>query len=135
MGNAPLRPVKPPSSFVQKSNYTIMHNVVLSPIDPEILINTITERVTENILKAVKLETVQTKQPEQLLTVQEAANFLNLTTPTIYSKVSRGELPVMKQGKRLYFSSVELMDYLKAGRKKPYDEIQLEADRYFKQLK
>ena len=31
-----------------------MHNLVLSPIDPEKLISDISERVTANILKAVK---------------------------------------------------------------------------------
>ena len=70
------------------------------------------------------------EQPEQLLTVQEAAQFLNLTTPTIYSKVSKGELPVMKRSKRLYFSSTELMEYLKEGRKKSNTEIDKEADAY-----
>lgn len=67
---------------------------------------------------------------EQLLTIQEAAQFLNLTVPTIYSKVSKGELPVMKRSKRLYFSSTELMEYLKEGRKKSNAEIEQEAKAY-----
>lgn len=71
-----------------------------------------------------------TEQPEQLLTVQETAQFLNLTVPTIYSKVSKGELPVMKRSKRLYFSSTELMEYLKQGRKKSNAEIEQEAKAY-----
>ena len=71
-----------------------------------------------------------TEQPEQLLTVQQAAQFLNLTAPTIYSKVSKGELPVMKRSKRLYFSSTELMEYLKEGRKKSNAEIEQEAEAY-----
>jgi excisionase family DNA binding protein len=58
-----------------------------------------------------------TEQPDQLLTVHEAAEFLSLTVPTIYSKASKGELPVMKRSKRLYFSRTELMEYLKNGKK------------------
>ena len=77
-----------------------------------------------------KQEQTPTEQPEQLLTVQEAAQFLNLTVPTIYSKVSKGELPVMKRSKRLYFSSTELMAYLKEGRKKSNAEIEQEAEAY-----
>lgn len=77
-----------------------------------------------------KQEQVPTEQSEQLLTVQEAAQFLNLTVPTIYSKVSKGELPVMKRSKRLYFSSTELMEYLKEGRKKSNAEIEQEAEAY-----
>lgn len=71
-----------------------------------------------------------TKESEKLLSIQEAADFLNLKVPTIYSKVSRGELPVMKGSKRLYFSSVELMDYLKTGRKKSFLDLEKEADTY-----
>lgn len=56
--------------------------------------------------------------------------FLNLTVPTIYSKVSKGELPVMKRSKRLYFSSTELMEYLKEGRKMSNSEIEQQAETY-----
>ncbi|MGE4433774.1 MAG: helix-turn-helix domain-containing protein [Bacteroidales bacterium] len=107
-----------------------MHNFVLSPIDPEKLISSISERVTANILKAVRNEQPTTDQPEQLLTIQEAAEFLSLTVPTMYSKVSKGELPVMKRSKRLYFSRTELLDYLKDGRKKSNAEIEQEAKAY-----
>lgn len=73
-----------------------------------------------------------TDQPEQLLTIQEAADFLSLTVPTMYSKVSKGELPVMKRSKRLYFSRTELLGYLKDGRKKSNAEIEQEAKAYLK---
>ena len=69
-------------------------------------------------------------EPEQLLNVQGAAKFLGLTVPTIYSKVSKNELPVMKRGKRLYFSSIELLEYIKSGRKKSNAEIEAEAERH-----
>lgn len=107
-----------------------MHNLVLSPIDPEKLISDISERVTANILKAVHNTTSTSEQPEQFLNIQEAAQFLNLTVPTIYSKVSKRELPCMKRGKRLYFSTTELMEYIKEGRKKSYAEIEQEAGMY-----
>jgi len=71
-----------------------------------------------------------TTPTEQLFTIQEAAKFLNLTIPTIYSKVSKGELPFMKRGKRLHFSSTELMQYIKDGRKKTNAEIESEALTY-----
>ncbi|ROI14618.1 helix-turn-helix domain-containing protein [Epilithonimonas hominis] len=106
-----------------------MHNLVLSPIDPEILINSIVDKVTANILTAVTNK--QTKADvDELLTVQEAAELLKLSRPTIYSKVSRRELPCMKQGKRLYFSQTELLNYIKEGKKKTFAEIEAEADAY-----
>lgn len=75
----------------------------------------------------------RTEEPERLFTVEEAAEFLKLTVPTIYSKVSKGELPVMKRSKRLYFSSMELMEYLKLGRRKSNAEIEQEATAYLSQ--
>lgn len=86
-----------------------------------------------NELKSLLIERQEQQpleQPEKLLSVQETAEFLNLAVPTIYSKVSRNELPYMKRGKRLYFSSVELMAYLKAGRKQTDAEIKAEAETF-----
>lgn len=72
---------------------------------------------------------------EKLLTVEAAAAFLSLSTPTIYSKVSRNELPFMKRGKRLYFSQKELLEYLQRGRVKSNDELQAEANAYLSNSK
>jgi excisionase family DNA binding protein len=58
-----------------------------------------------------------------LLTIQEAASFLNLSKHTLYNKVNKNELPYMKKGKRLYFSRVELMAYLKSGKISSIQEI------------
>ncbi len=69
---------------------------------------------------------------ERLLTVQEAAHYLSLTVPTIYSKVSKGELPVMKRSKRLYFSKKELLEYVKAGRQLTNAAIESNANLYLK---
>jgi len=83
----------------------------------------------EKLLLAIQIQQPY-ETPEKLIIIQEAAQLLNLSVPTIYSKVSKGELPVMKRGKRLYFSNIELMQYLKAGRKKTTSEIVAEADDY-----
>ena len=71
-----------------------------------------------------------TEQADEYLTIEETASFLSLTIPTIYSKVSRRELPFMKKGKRLYFSKKELSEYLMSGRKKTVTEIEAEAESY-----
>lgn len=92
----------------------------------------LTKEVSElKSLLIKKQEQPTTEQPEQFLNVQGAAEFLGLTVPTIYSKCSRNELPFMKRSKRLYFSSKELMEYLKDGRKKSNAEIEQEAEAYF----
>lgn len=61
-------------------------------------------------------KTKKEETPEDvLMTIQEAAEFLHLTVPTLYSKCSKGELPVKKRSKRLYFSKLELISYLNEG--------------------
>lgn len=67
---------------------------------------------------------------EKFLTIQEASKVLNLTTSTLYSKVSKREIPSFKQGNRLYFSSIELTEYLKQGKKKTFAEIEAMAETY-----
>lgn len=54
--------------------------------------------------------------PSDLLSIQQASELLNLSVPTIYSKVSRKELPYSKRGKKLYFSREELVEFVKKGR-------------------
>jgi excisionase family DNA binding protein len=107
-----------------------MENVVFTNLSiPEI--RQLFRQELETYFEANKQpEQAPTEQPEQLLTIQQAAEFLSLAVPTIYSKVSKGELPVMKRSKRLYFSRTELMEYIKEGRKKSNAEIEAEAKAY-----
>jgi excisionase family DNA binding protein len=90
----------------------------------------LTKEVSELKRLFIERQETPTEQPEQLLSIQQAAEFLSLSVPTLYSKVSKGELPVMKRSKRLYFSRTELMEYVKAGRKKSNAEIEQEAKAY-----
>lgn len=59
--------------------------------------------------------TDEKSKEQDLLSIKEAANFLNLKVPTLYSKVSKREIPFMKRAKRLYFSRKDLLDYIKSG--------------------
>ena len=97
--------------------------------------NDLPEAVTELTKKVDELykiiTNVQPQEPvDQFLTVKETAKFLHLSVPTIYSKVSRRELPFIKRSKRLYFAKGDLEDYLKDGRVKTVREIEEEADQF-----
>lgn len=81
-------------------------------------------------LKHTPVKQVEQPEADELLTVQDAANFLSLAVPTVYSLISKGELPVMKRSKRVYFSKNELVNYLRQGRKKTNAEIDKEAVAY-----
>jgi len=92
----------------------------------------------ENLLLELKHseKTIHNISPDdELLTIQDAATFLNLSVPTIYSLVSQSKIPVNKRGKRLYFSKIELIDWIKSGRRKTIDEISKEAESYLKSKK
>ncbi len=66
----------------------------------------------------------------EILTVAQSAEFLSLKVATIYSLISRREIPHFKKGKRVYFFKQELIDYLKEGRKKTNTELEAEATIY-----
>lgn len=105
--------------------------MIIVQLDSEQLSNLIQSSVRK-VLKETPPQTVEpTDHPEQLLTIDEVATLLHLTKPTVYSKVSKYELPgVCKQGKRLYFDRQTIIDWIKQGRKKSYAEIEQEAETY-----
>ena len=86
-------------------------------------------------LKHTQNEQREQTETDELFTVQDTAKFLRLSVPTVYALISKGELPVMKRSKRCYFSKVELINYLKQGRKKTLAEIASEAEQYIKTKK
>jgi len=86
-------------------------------------------------LKHKPKELGEQPETEELLTVQDAAKFLSLSVGTVYTLISKCELPVMKRSKRCYFSKVELINYLKQGRKKTLAEIANDAEQYCKTKK
>jgi excisionase family DNA binding protein len=105
--------------------------MIIVQLDSEQLSNLIQSSVRK-VLKETPPQTVEpTDQTEQLLTIDEVSALLHLTKPTVYSKVSKNELPgVCKQGKRLYFDRQTIIDWIKQGRKKSNAEIEQEAEAY-----
>ena len=105
-----------------------MQAVTITQITPPEL-----ESLIESSLRKI-LSNQRTEQPQQetdqLFTIQQVADFLSLSVPTIYGLVSRSEIPCMKKGKRLYFSKYEITNWIKAGRKKTLAEIDAETDAY-----
>lgn len=86
-------------------------------------------------LKHTPKEQGEQADKDELLTVQDTAKFLSLSVPTVYGLISKGELPVMKRSKRCYFSKVELVNYLKQGRKKTLAETASEAETFLRNRK
>jgi len=105
-----------------------MNDLMLTSIKKEEL-----SELIEQSVRKVLLETPATPSDEHdsdFLTIEQAAIFVNLAKATIYALCSMGKIPVIKKGKRLYFVKKELTEWLRSGRKKTNDEIELEAINY-----
>jgi excisionase family DNA binding protein len=73
----------------------------------------------------------QPQQLKEILTPDEAAKFLNIAKPTIYSRVSRGELPHYKRSGRLYFDRSKLEAYIRQGNVNTIAELADQAHEFF----
>src|SRR5690554_2759823 len=96
-------------------------------------------QIIEGLLQALAESQSEIREPsgktDDLLTIEQAAEFLHLSKPTIYSKCSRNELPYMKRGKRLYFLREQLMEYVKAGQHETKRELSENANEFLKKKK
>lgn len=66
--------------------------------------------------------------------IELAIEITGLAKPTIYGLVSKRKIPHSKQGKRLYFSRRELLEWLAAGKRKTNAEIASEAANFGGQI-
>jgi excisionase family DNA binding protein len=85
--------------------------------------------VSELLEKVSKIEDILSHDhhdetdADSLFSIKQASAFLNLSISTIYGKVCRREIPVSKQGKKLYFNKTELLEWIRSGRKSTLAEI------------
>jgi excisionase family DNA binding protein len=68
----------------------------------------------------------------EFLSIKQASEFLNLAVPTLYSLVSKNEIPVNKKGKRLYFNQEELIHWIKQGKRPLKFEIKRDVQHLLK---
>jgi len=66
---------------------------------------------------------------DDLLNVEEAAIFLKISEASLYTKVSRKEIPFSKPGKRLYFSRIELQEWISNARHKTANDIRSQLNK------
>lgn len=53
---------------------------------------------------------------QDIIYLKDAARLLGYTSKTMYSKISRGQLPVVSSGRPLTFSKKQLIDWMNQGR-------------------
>ena len=86
----------------------------------------------ERIEKLLNLKDDLSINDNNLLNIQETAEFLNLKVATIYGHVHKREIPNNKVGKRLYFVKSDLIEWVKSGKRKTLSELKADADSYLK---
>lgn len=87
-------------------------------------------------LQSISTESTPTKeQPEELFNFEEMCDFLGIAKSTGYQRVSRGEIPHFKKGRRLYFRKTELVEWIETGRRKTRAELDEIAEKYLEQYK
>lgn len=69
-------------------------------------------------------------EPDEIGGIALALEITGLARPTIYGLVAQSKIPVMKRGKKLYFSRNELTEWIRQGRRKTTDDVEAEADNY-----
>lgn len=72
-------------------------------------------------IKSLILETSGTDSGDQVMTIQETAEFLHVKKQTLYAYVSKGLIPHHKRAGRLYFSKNDLVQWIKEGNKRSFD--------------
>lgn len=79
-------------------------------VDPEQLAN-----IVQRSIRDYFSNNPQNQENGDLMTISEAAKFLNCSIPTIYAKTSKRTIPHSKRGKRVYFSRKELQRWAMEG--------------------
>ncbi len=96
--------------------------------------------VIQNNVRKVLNETATkteraTENHDYPMDIKQAAEYLGVTVPTMYSKVAKCELPHSKRGNKLYFFKSELQNYIKEGRVSTSQEIEAKAQAYLSKNK
>jgi excisionase family DNA binding protein len=96
--------------------------------------NELPEVVRQLFEKVERIETLmarlEPKEPDEneILNIEEAAEFLKVSVGALYTKVSRQEIPYNKPGKRLYFNRTDLKEWIRQGKRKTLIEIRQDAE-------
>ena len=88
------------------------------------------ERLLYEIKSGKQGDNVPVVYANELMNVQQVAEYLTLSVQTIYGLVHKMEIPNSKRGKRLYFKRTDIDDWIGQSRRKTVAEIEQEASNY-----
>jgi excisionase family DNA binding protein len=84
------------------------------------------EKIIRNSLtEIIQEQAANNSKPRiELLSLHEAARYLQLAPQTLYGFTSKRKIPFIKKGKKLYFKETDLENWLETGRKKTTGEYE-----------
>ena len=87
------------------------------------------EQLLKEINNRLKTETEE-QSTDKLFTAKEVVNYLDISVNTLYGMTMNKKIPYSKVGKKLYFSKIEIDNWIKKFRRKTMEEINEEAIAY-----
>ncbi len=105
-----------------------LRNSILTSFSEEEIRRIFRDEIT-NYFSQNPVATAQTNNDE-IGGIDLAVQLTGKAKATIYSLCHARLIPHSKQGKQLYFSRKELLDWLKAGKRKTHSELALEAENF-----
>ena len=76
--------------------------------------------------KLLEIEKLLKLRSDEIFDIEGAANFLKTTKSTLYQYVFNRKIPFFKPNKRLYFSKLNLMEWLQEHKIKSIEELEKE---------
>lgn len=86
--------------------------------------------VKQQLQETLFSERINPKPDKDIIFIEEACDLTGYSKPTMYSKISRYEIPVLSRGKPLTFSKKALIEWIHNG--KPNMSEEIEASDYLK---
>ena len=100
-----------------------MNDVLMSPIRLNELSALVQDSVRKVLSETKLIPHAGTQDMDEILTVDEAAEFLKVKRPTIYGYLYNRSIPSIKRRGRVYFKKSILIDWLQEGRRMTRNEI------------
>lgn len=97
------------------------------------LVNEAVQTALEQHQDASATELVENNQKAEVLSADQAAEFLHIAKQTLYSMTSRRKIPFYKNGKKILFRRGDLEEWLNLGKHEQISKIEKDARNYVRQ--
>ena len=85
------------------------------------------QSIEERLANIERKLDIQAQEAKNILTLEEVAEYTNLSKSYVYKLTSKGDIPYYKpNGKQLYFKRTEIDEWLLTNRNKTNQEIERE---------